>query len=271
MLTCVQSQRSFSPYLDGVLSQDSCAALEEHLAICPVCRHQLAQTRTIIRSLSLTPRPVPPPDLSGSIKSALAIERAAASQTPRLTLSSRLFNWLEPRLMPYSFGALYSFVLFIAVFGALHHQMQTIYALTNAERFANGQTYSVTWVEGQGHYDVTRSLAPDISAARSPFASESPTINPRGALAALALSQPTGHPEDDEMIVVADVYGNGSASLAAVVEAPRNIHMIERLDDAFRRGPAFVPANMDRRPQSMRVVLVLQKMMVDDEMELRSY
>lgn len=271
MLTCEQSQRSFSPYLDGVLSEDSCADLEEHLAMCPVCRHQLAQTRAVVRSLSLTPRPLPPPDLSGSIKSALAIERAAARQTPRLALTSRLINWLEPRLMPYSFGALYSFVLFIAVFGALHHQMQSIYALTNAERLANGMPHSVTWVEGQGFYDVTRSLAPDISAARSPFASESPTINPRGALAALALSQPAGLPEDDEMTVVADVYGNGSASLAAVVEAPRNLHMIERLDDAFRRGAAFVPANMDRRPQTMRVVLVLQKMKIDEATELRSY
>lgn len=271
MSTCEQSRRSFSPYIDGVLSQGACATLEEHLAICPVCRDQYAQTRTLIRSLSLTPRPAPPPDLNNSIRSALAIERAAVRQSPRLSLPARTLQWLEPRLMPYAFGALYSVVLFLAVFGALHHQMQSIYALTNAERLANGLPYSVTWVEGQGYYDVTRSLAPDISAARSPFASESPTINPRGALAALALSQPTGLPEDDEMMVVADVYGNGSASLAAVVEAPRNLRMIEKLDDAFRRGYAFVPANMDRRPQTMRVVFVLQKMKVDEENDVRSY
>ncbi|HZT58743.1 MAG TPA: hypothetical protein VFA21_08985, partial [Pyrinomonadaceae bacterium] len=64
--------------------------------------------------------------------------------------------------------------------------------------------------------------------------------------------------------VVADVYGNGNASLAEVVKPPRNRHMIEDLQDAFREGPAFVPASLDRRPQTMRVVFVLQKMNVAD-------
>ncbi len=66
------------------------------------------------------------------------------------------------------------------------------------------------------------------------------------------------------MIVVADVYGNGRASLAEVVEPPRNRRMVEELQDALRKNPAFVPASLDRRPQTMRVVFVLQKMNVGD-------
>ena len=43
--------------------------------------------------------------------------------------------------------------------------------------------------------------------------------------------------------------------------------MIDELQDAFRQSPAFVPASLDRRPQTMRVVFVLQKMNVAE----RSY
>jgi hypothetical protein len=66
------------------------------------------------------------------------------------------------------------------------------------------------------------------------------------------------------MIVVADVYGNGSASLAAIVEPPRNPRALDDLQAALRKNPAFVPASFDGRPQTLRVVFVLQKMNVDE-------
>ena len=113
---------------------------------------------------------------------------------------------------------------------------------------------------------MTRPLSPDLAvAARAAFTSESPTLNPRGALAKLTLAPASdGRPDDDDMIVVADVYGNGRAALAEVVEPPRNRRMVEELQDALRKNPAFVPASLDRRPQTMRVVFVLQRMNVGD-------
>src|SRR5205085_12695513 len=115
-------------------------------------------------------------------------------------------------------------------------------------------------------FDVTRPLSPDLAvAARAPLTTESPTRHPRGARAALTLAPSSdGRPEDDDMIIVADVYGNGRASLAEVVEPPRNRRMVEELQDALRKNAAFVPASLDRRPQTMRVVFVLQKMNVGD-------
>ncbi|HVF49780.1 MAG TPA: hypothetical protein VNA19_06825, partial [Pyrinomonadaceae bacterium] len=123
------------------------------------------------------------------------------------------------------------------------------------------------WIDHTGGgYDVTKPLTPEnFAATRISFGPESPSINPRGALAALAWSPPTGQPGDDDMIVVADVYGNGRASLAAVVEPPRNPHMLDELEDALRKNAAFVPATLDRRPQTLRVVFVLQKMNIQDE------
>jgi hypothetical protein len=266
MMTCLESQKAFSPYLDGALGREASAALGEHVGVCPVCRHELEGTRSIVRGLSLLPRPTTPPNLSASIRAALVIERAARNASPQLSPSERMARWLSVRLMPYSVGAVYSVVLFVAVFGGLRQQLKVLRNLSEAQALESGQPYSVTWIDGRGGFDVTRPLAPGLAAAaRAPFAAESPTLNPRGALAALTQAPPSvGKPDDDDMIVVADVYGNGSASLAEVVEPPRNRHMLDELQDALRKNAAFVPASLDRRPQTMRVVFVLQKMNVDD-------
>jgi len=266
MMTCEESQKALSPYLDGALGRETSDALGEHLGVCPVCRGRLEGTRAVVRALSLTERPAPPANLAASITRAIVIERAARRAAPSLSLSERVGQWVGPRVMPYAVGALYSMLLFVGVFGALRQQFQMLRNLAEAQRLEAGLPYAVTWVETPGQYDVTRPLSPALSvAARAAFTSESPTLNPRGALAALTLSPPdAGRPDDDDMIVVADVYSNGSASLAAVVEPPRNRRMIDEFQDALRKNPAFVPASLDRRPQTMRVVFVLQKMNVPD-------
>src|SRR5919202_6334794 len=267
MMTCLESQKAFSPYLDGALSHEASAALAEHVGACPVCRHQLEETRAIVRGLSLLQRPAPPANLAADVRAAVAVERAAAERAPRLTPAQVVTRWLRVRLMPYSVGLVYSVVLFIAVFGGLRQQMMFLRNLAEAQALENGQPYSVIWIDGRGGFDVTRPLSPDLApaAARAPDGRESPTLNPRGALAALTLAPARdGNPDDDDMIVVADVYGNGRASLAEVVEPPRNRRMVEELQDALRKSPAFVPASLDRRPQTMRVVFVLQKMNVGD-------
>jgi hypothetical protein len=263
MMTCSESQKAFSPYLDGALSHEAGAALAEHLGACPVCRHQLEETRAIVRGLSLMARPAPPPRLAASIRDALVIERAALERTPQISPAEQVVRWLSVRVMPYSVGAIYSAVLFVAVFGALRSQLIILRNLAAAQALESGQPAPGS--EGSA-YDVTRPLSPDLAAAaRSAWGPESPTLNPRGALAALTVAPPRdGNPADDDMIVVADVYANGSASLAEVVEPPRNRRMVEDLQNALRKNPAFVPASLDRRPQTMRVVFVLQKMNVAD-------
>ncbi|HEY0174673.1 MAG TPA: zf-HC2 domain-containing protein [Pyrinomonadaceae bacterium] len=263
MMTCLESQKTFTPYLDGALTREASAALSEHVGACPVCRHRLEETRALVRGLSLMARPAPPPGLSASIRHALVIERAARNATPKLSPAERVTRWLGERLMPYSVGAVYSVVLFVAVFGGLRQQLVILRNLSEAQALERGQPLPGS--DGRG-YDVTRPLSPDLAAAaRAAWGPESPTLNPRGALAALTVTPSLGdNPDDDDMIVVADVYANGSASLAEVVEAPRNRRMVEDLQDALRKNPAFVPASLDRRPQTMRVVFVLQKMNVAD-------
>src|SRR5919107_1954163 len=262
MMSCQESQRSFSPYLDGVLPRGAVDMLDEHLSVCPVCRHQLEATRSLVRGLSLVTRPAPPANLAGDIRASLVIERAARAASQPAPLHERAVALVKLYLMPYAVGAVYSMILFVAVFGALRQQLIVLRNLAEARYLEEGRP---AFADGRG-YDVTRPLSPDLAvAARAQFTSESPTLNPRGALAKLTLAPASdGRPEDDDMIVVADVYGNGSASLAEVVEPPRNRRMVEELQDALRKNPAFVPASFDGRPQTMRVVFVLQKMNVAD-------
>ena len=66
------------------------------------------------------------------------------------------------------------------------------------------------------------------------------------------------------MVVLTDVFRDGQASLAGVVQAPRNPHMLEEFQNALRRDAAFVPASYDRRPETMRVILFVQKVKVSE-------
>jgi putative zinc finger protein len=251
-----------SSYLDDALALPLRAACDRHLEQCPVCRAELAELRVLTRSLSSLARPIAPPHLALSISDALMIEAAALRREPRLPLSVHLVRWLQPRLMPYTIGTFASLLLFISLFSALRPHLV---ALREAEIAAREATLYKVFVPRTGEYDITQPVSPEaLSRSRAPFAVESPSLNPRGALAALALSRPHRGGEDDDMVVVADVFSDGQASLAGVVQAPRDRRLLEDFQVALREGPAFVPASFDRRPQTMRVVFVVQKVSVPE-------
>ena len=134
-----------------------------------------------------------------------------------------------------------------------------------AAREADAASYKIIFVGTEGP-SIYEPITPELFAAqRSPFNGESPSLNPRGALAELTRSRSHGHEEDgDDMIVVADVFSNGRASLADVVQAPRDRRMLDEFQVALRKNAAFVPAYYDRRPETMRVVFVVQKVDVPE-------
>ena len=265
-MTCEETQKAFSSYLDDRLSLAERAACATHLQGCPVCRAQMAESRLVLRRLGALRRPAIPPDLAASISAALMIERAAAQRQPRLPLYVRIAEWLEPRIMPYTIGAFASILLFVAVYAPLHPYLVTLRQMESHSRGATESITNPTWVTDSPGFDVTKPVVSleDYAASRLPYGVESPSLNPRGALAALVWSPAYGRADDDDMVVVADVFSNGSASLADVVQPPRNPRMLNDLQDALRKNPAFVPAALDQRPKTMRVVFVLQKVEVPE-------
>lgn len=255
---CEETKATFSAYIDDCLSLPMRAAVDHHLNACPVCRDELSTLRLVSRGLRSLPRPSVPTDLVSTISEALAIEAVASQQERERPFAVRLAMWLEPKLMPYTVGSFASVILFIGMFAGLRPHFV---ALREA---AARQQVTMVEISRYPGYDITQPVTPEMfSAKRAPFAEQSPTLNPGGSLAALTTAY--AHPrssaaEDaDDMIVVADVFSNGSASLASVVQPPRDRRMLDEFEIALRRDAAFVPASMDRRPDTMRVVFSVQK------------
>lgn len=260
-MNCEETRQLLSQFIDDALAPSVRARVDEHLDSCPVCRAETAELRLLSRSLRQLTQPVAPAELATSITNALVIEATARRQAPQRSLRERLTIWLEPRLMPYGVGSFASVVLFFCMFIALSPHFM---ALQRASR----QLSTVMVFRSSPGLDLNYPVSSeDFSNRRAPFAEQSPSLNPGGALAALtgSYANPSDVNQDgDDMIVVADVFSNGAASLAGVVHAPRDRQMLADFQVALRQSAAFVPASFDRRPDTMRVVFTVQKVDVRD-------
>jgi putative zinc finger protein len=263
-MLCEETRQSLSLYVDDCVSLPARVAIEEHLEHCPVCRDEVVELRSLKRRLSLLKPPLPPADLAPAISNALAIEAAARRQQPNPSLGHRVARFIEPWVMPYSAGSFASVLMFFLMFIALRPHFV---ALREAAAQSRGGVIIIQTLDGG--YDLSKPVTPEgLAAERGSVTVESPTLNPGGALAALTISyarpRPNLHGDSDDMIVVANVFSNGAASLADVVQPPRDKRMLAEFESALRQDAAFVPASLDRRPDTMRVVFAVQKVDVDD-------
>lgn len=266
LASCDEIQQSLSLYADDGLAPDARGACYQHLEVCPVCRARLAEMRSIRSSLAMLSRPSPPDDLVPSINQALVAAAAAQRARSNTTFGDVISAWLQPVAMRYAFSSLASVIIFTLVFAALRPHMIALHEAARA--FEQMPIISYPDDPFRPAYDITRPISPESYAAlRNPYNVESPSLNPGGALATLT-SEPTrlrnGRRSDDDMMVVADVFSNGSASLADVMQAPRDRRMLDEFEKALRKDAAFVPAAMDRRPGTMRVVFSIQRVDVRD-------
>src|SRR6185503_3444777 len=263
LMSCQETRQAFSSYIDDCVSLPARVTIDEHLDRCPVCRSEVADLRSLTRSLSSMTRPKHPVDLADTITDLLTIE-AAARQVIKPSFSVRVARFLEPRVMPYTVGSFASVILFFLMFTALRPHFV---ALREAALLNNGGG-GVIVLHYEPGYNIYQPVSrQDFADSRAPFGEQSPSLDPGGALAALtrAYSQPSTHQIDaDDMVVVTDVFSNGSASLADVVQPPKDRRMLVEFESALRQNAAFVPASYDRRPDTMRVVITLgPKVQVD--------
>jgi hypothetical protein len=266
LMSCEETQQTLSLYIDDCVSLPARVAIDDHMDHCPVCRAEVADLRSLTRSLSSMTRPKPPADLADTISDLLTIE-AAARRAVKPSFGVRVARFLEPRLMPYTVGSFASVILFFLMFTALRPHFVALREA--ALRNNGGSVIMVGTYQPPPQYDLYQPVSQqDFADSRAPFGEQSPSLNPGGALAALtrAYSHPNEsyYADDDDMIVVTDVFSNGSASLADVVQPPRDKRMLAEFESALRRDAAFVPASLDRRPDTMRVVITLgPKVQVD--------
>jgi hypothetical protein len=86
-----------------------------------------------------------------------------------------------------------------------------------------------------------------------------PRVAERGSLSQFAAYP--GVPDDDDLVVIAEVRPDGRASLVEVLSGPEDPEFVNELRIALNR-PAFVPASAigaSGRPVPSRIVLLLQR------------
>jgi hypothetical protein len=90
------------------------------------------------------------------------------------------------------------------------------------------------------------------------FGERTPEINPAGALLALTTSLARGEMEDEEVVLVADVFGNGLARIAEVIKPPRSAKAMRQLEKAFETEPEkapFLPPVLKKPSSALRVIV----------------
>jgi hypothetical protein len=244
-MRCEEVRELIAIEADDYLAQGEVSSLTEHLSACPLCRQERDDIRNLTRDLRMMQRPAMPRTTLAALRAAVAERTGVAG----FWMSEDRRPWLEAWLMPSSVGTFASVVCGIGFI----------------------------WLLSMSQVQMPQSFAENVAGSRDPsqrayaeqrvdVAVESPSINPHGALVALTNSLVRGEMKDDEVVVVAEVFGNGLAKIDEVVEPSRNRRAVTELEKALDSDPSFapfVPAEVDKRPESVKVIFKIQSVNVN--------
>ncbi len=259
-MKCENLQFNLSLYIDDILTADERGIVGKHLAQCPLCRQKLDDFKSLRQSLVKISNPVMPLDLLASVKMAMAAELVPTAKKQTSYLSAGFREFLQMRVMPLMAGTTASLVfgfslLWILLAGANSKQTTDFTTFDTV-------TQSTVFVGAKPPLDDDEITAADVAAGRGLVSSESPSINPHGALIAMTNAFVNSKGNGNELVVVADVFSNGLANIEEVVAPLDNEQAVFDLEQAFNKNSTdapFVPALLDRRADSMRVVLKIQR------------
>ena len=265
-MNCENLQFNLSIYLDDILTDEERAALDEHLARCPLCRQKLSDFQALQRDLRMMPRPVLSNELLHSVKMRVARElNSEIYQEP--TFSEKFRVWARSFLMPSMVGTAASLMFGFLLLWALMTANTGIRQEDEFATYEKPETSKILLAQATPNLFDDELTPMEFANERLSISAVSPSVNPEGALVALTKSFMRGGMNDDEVVVVADVFGNGLAQIAEVVEPSKNRQAVRELEKALKTNPdyapPFVPANMDHRSETVRVVLKFQTVNVD--------
>ena len=266
-MKCETLQFNLSVYLDDCLVEEQRAAVEEHLMRCPLCRQKLADFQVLRNGLRVLPRPELPSDLLIAMRSRVA--SAAENNQPGYSFfhTEGFREWLQMRLMPYTIGTAASLILGLTLLWTL---LSAAYIPERSGEIAKLQSptkstvllANSSWRGGVVSENASELNAADYAAARLSVSGDSPSLNPQGALVALTNAIVRGNMKDDEVVIVADVFGDGLAQIAEVVEPSSDVRSVGELEKALKNDPnfaPFVPASFDGRSETVRVIFKINR------------
>ncbi len=258
MNKCEELQFDLPLYFDGSLNVDERSTIDEHLPECPLCRQKLSEFEELSLGLRSIPRHSAPRDLIEAIRASVGAQLALSTGHPSFRLIERRRRWTDIWLMPSATGAIATLVI---GFTLLSLTLSSSPVPLSARESSSSQLKTPVFLASNP--DVSPD---DYVRGRFAVSGVSPSVNPHGALVALTRSLVRGEMRDDEVVVVADVFSNGLAQIAEVVEPSRDRKAVEELQKALGSDPSFapfVPASMDQRsPEPVRVILKIQNVNV---------
>ena len=266
---CENLQFKLPIYLDDILSEAERAGVEKHLAQCPVCRQKLTDFRTRRNDLRVLPRPVLSKERLTAMRNRVAQETAVKPGMLAALFSEERREWLQMRLMPYTVGTAASLflttTLLWSLLAAAHIPEKTIELARNETPLKStvllANPLSNNYSDNYGN-DFELNPA-SFAATRHSVSGSSPSLNPQGALVALTKSIVRGKMKDDEVVVVADVFGDGLAQITEIVEPSSDVRAVRELEKALkndsRSAAPFVTANLDGRSDTVRVIFKINR------------
>ncbi|MEQ1921841.1 MAG: zf-HC2 domain-containing protein [Pyrinomonadaceae bacterium] len=259
-MKCSEIKTELALYSDGILTGGEQTHVKAHLDSCPVCRQEFAEMAAIKISLRQLGRPAVSVSLQDSLKRSVRTELRREKHS-WLPVSGQMRAVFNMRIMPYAVGVMATLVMAFTLLTTMFSGMRDRSVMT-ASNPSGTDTVMLATNRDPFKVQYRDSLsASDYAKTRLDISSESPSVNPQGALIALTKSLVRGGMKDDEVVVVADVFGNGLARISEVVEPSRDSKAISELQKALQSDPAyspFVAANLDKRSDSVRVVLRFQ-------------
>lgn len=261
-MKCENLQFNLPFYAEDVLTDAERENLDAHLERCPVCRAKSAELQILRNDLRSLPRFDAPPDLLYSVKNAISGELKKSQPQSVPVLSAEFLRWLQYRVMPYAVGTLASLLITFALLTTLLSTRKA--AATGVELArADSNRFSTVTISNRSLENEDFAPGGDYDFENLPVGVQMPSINPTGALVALTKSIVRGKMKDDEVVVVADVFGDGIARIAEIVKPPRDARALSDLEKALSGVPPaeapFVPANQDNRSNVVRVILKIQR------------
>lgn len=259
-MNCNELKADLALYSDNTLSPGQNAVIAGHLLICPLCRETLHEFRELRVALRGAARPQVPEALVRSIQ--LSVSNAAGFSRPVMFASPvRNGDWLRRRLMPVAVGFMASVVVGFGMLNFLFNGSQVSIDGASVKNNSSSET-GIMLASNREPYQSRGGnsiiSASDYARNRLAVSAESPSINPQGALVGLTKSFLRGRMKDEEVVVVADVFSNGLATITEVVEpsnSSRAIYDLQRALDSDLGDAPFVPAFLDQRSDNVRVVL----------------
>ena len=266
-MKCQDLQLNLPLYFDDVLSPEERDVLDDHMPRCPLCRQKLIDYQDLRNSLRAITRPEMPTGVLNYLRATVAAELLPNTAAPGFQLVEDRRNWFDVWLMPYAVGSFTSLVIgFTLLWVIMSSEFQAgIADASIASKSDSNSTILLARAERSGNPDTIDLTPSEYAATRLEFSGESPSINPSGALIALTKSFVRGEIKDNEVVVVADVFSNGLARIAEVVEPSHDLQAVAELQRAFESDPSFapfVPANLDQRSETVRVVFRIQRVNV---------